>query len=254
MKHFVLFVLLASFWTNSCTQKKSFLTYTQKYFTKEGTIIHDGGRPKIDLEIHWFSSQNGVADSINKKIFQTIARFTYSEYSQIGKTKSYEELVDFYIEDAYQIALEGEEGYASSYLELSTDVHYQTSDLLNISLTYQGYIGGAAHENYGVYSMFFDPKTGEKISLEDIFIHKEEFKKVSERFFRKQYEIPEQENINSYGFWFENDTFELPPNIIITQDKIFLFYNPYEIGSYAEGMLIIEIPISKAKKFLKYVN
>ena len=34
---------------------------------------------------------------------------------------------------------------------------------------------------------------------------------------------------------FEDDTFHLPQNIFYTDKGLLLFYNPYEVASYAEG-------------------
>jgi len=246
---FFLFVLFSLFFINSHAQNNNNkLTSTKKFFVREGTIIHQDARPKIDIEIDWFESKNGVADSINQKIFKKITSFVSSEQNKI---ENYQKLIDFYIEDIYREAFEGEDRYAASNIEVSTYVSYQTSDLLNISLNYEGYIGGAAHGFRGIYSLFFDLKTGEEIFLNDLFIDSEEFKKVAESFFRKEYEIPDHENINSVGFWFENDTFELPKNILITQDKIILFYNTYEIACYADGAKIVEIPKEKVKNLIR---
>jgi len=262
MKHFVLktlkfllFSLFFLFFANLNAQKLPF-TYTIKTFAKEGTIIHEEGRPKIDLDVHWFDSEKNkiVADSINKQIFKKIAWFVYSEGEE---TENYEELVDFYIEDVYRIAFEGEPGYAASNLEVSTVLYYLSPDLLNISLNYNGYVGGAAHRFYGNWSLFFNPKTGEEIPLEALFIDIEAFKKVAEEAFRKEYNISPDGNINDSGddyFWFREDTFELPQNILIREDELVLFYNPYEIASYASGQQIVEIPMRKVKKFLKYVD
>jgi len=128
---------------NSYAQKTHKLTYTKKSFIRESTIIQEDGQPKIDLKIDWFNSNNDIADSINKKIFNHIADFTcYEGYGDNQKIGNYEEMVDFYIEDIYRVAFEGEEGYARSELELSTAVYYQTCDLLNVVLIYSGYIGG----------------------------------------------------------------------------------------------------------------
>jgi len=101
MKHFalktlkfLLFSLFLLFFANLNAQKKLPFTYTIKTFAKEGTIVHEEGRPKIDLEVHWFDSKKNkiVADSINKQLFKKIAWFVYSEGEDAG---TYEEMVDF---------------------------------------------------------------------------------------------------------------------------------------------------------------
>jgi len=243
---YLLFSFFALSSINLNAQKKSNLTYTIKTFIKEGTIVHEGGQPKIDLEVHWFDSKKNkiAADSINRQVFKKVAWFVYSEGEE---TKNYEELVDFYIEDVYRIAFEGEHRYAASSLEISTVIYYLSPDLLNISLNYNGYVGGAAHEYYGNWSLFFDPKTGKEILLEDLFTDREAFKKT----FRKEYNISPDGNINDSGddhFRFKENTFELPDNMMIREDELVLFYNPYEIPQ------IVKIPMRKVKKFLKYVN
>jgi len=253
---FILFSLFALFSINTNAQKKSPFTHTIKTFAKEGKIVHEDGQPKIDLKVHWFDSKKNkmVTDSINKQVFKKIAWFVYSEGEE---TETYEELVDFYIEDVYRVAFEGERSYASSNLDISTIVYYLSSGLLNIALNYHGYVGGAAHGFYGNWSLFFDPKTGKEIPLEDLFIDREAFKQIAEVAFRKQYNILPNGNINDSGddyFWFKEDTFELPQNILIREDEVVLFYNPYEIASYASGTIIVEIPMRKVKKILKYVN
>jgi|GEM_PF-4642802 len=82
MKHFFpnkanhfLLVCFSLLFINSYAQKTHKLTYTKKSFVRESTIIHEDGQPKID----WFNSNDGIADSINKKIFNHIADFIYYE-------------------------------------------------------------------------------------------------------------------------------------------------------------------------------
>ncbi len=68
---------------------------------------------------------------------------------------------------------------------------------------------------------------------------------------RKENQIPEGGSINATGFWFENDGFYLPETFGISKKSITLHYNQYEIASYAEGPITIEIPLTEVKEWLK---
>ena len=50
---------------------------------------------------------------------------------------------------------------------------------------------------------------------------------------------------------FEENQFTLPENIGLSADAIVLHYNPYEVASYADGSLILEIPLEKGLAFLE---
>ena len=78
------------------------------------------------------------------------------------------------------------------------------------------------------------------------------YKVDSEKEFRKKYKIPEGENINAKGFFFENDKFALPENIAVTKNRVILVYNRYEAASYAEGELKLSIPKNKVAQWLIY--
>jgi len=227
--------------------QEKLLSYKEKVYAKEKTKNCQGKCPTIKLEIIEFNPKNKAGKLINENILDVICRMNYPEDHQI---KNYKGLVDNFVEDYYQMSLDSLYSvYGYAYLNVSTNVSFQNSNVINLSMNVDCYYGGA-HGNYGVFSMFFDPKTGHEIPLEKLFTDKEEFRQIAESFFRKEFKIPEQENINSPGFWFENDTFDISKNIVITQDKVTLFYNPYEIASYADGMLIVEIPMEKVKNLI----
>jgi len=50
---------------------------------------------------------------------------------------------------------------------------------------------------------------------------------------------------------FEENQFRLPENIGLAADAIILHYNPYEVASYADGSLILEISLEKGLAFLE---
>ena len=108
---------------------------------------------------------------------------------------------------------------------------------------------GGAHGYRGLSFLNFDPGTGEVYSHQDIFTP--EFKDLVEKKFREEQSIPPEANINSTGFWFEDESFHLPSNIGFENNKVLLVYNAYEIAAYSAGDIYIEIPKEEIESYLK---
>ncbi len=111
---------------------------------------------------------------------------------------------------------------------------------------------GGAHGYGGVAYINIDPKTGKRISNKALFKSYAEFKEYAEKVFRSTYEILESESINSTGFFFENDTFSLPENIGFTEQEVILYYNPYEISSYAQGAIEIKLDKQEVASYFTF--
>ena len=124
----------------------------------------------------------------------------------------------------------------------------ETPEVISIKYKLALFTGGA-HGYTSITYLNFNPETGDLLTNDEIF--KPEFKDYAEKLFRKKNEIPEDSSINSTGFFFEDDKFQLPQNVGILKNKIVLRYNAYEVASYAEGGIQLEIPMDKAKDFIK---
>ena len=127
---------------------------------------------------------------------------------------------------------------------------YEDPSLLTIKLDTYIFTGGA--HGYGATRYLnFDKKTGAELSGIELLNDAEAFSEFAEKVFREKYDISEEAPINSTGFMFEENRFKLPENIGLSADAIVLHYNPYEVASYADGSLILEIPLEKGLVFLE---
>jgi hypothetical protein len=127
---------------------------------------------------------------------------------------------------------------------------YEDPALLTIKLDTYVFTGGA--HGYGATRYLnFDKATGEEVDGYELLKNPGEFSDYAEKIFRNQYNIPDDAPINSTGFMFEENRFRLPENIGLDAGNIVLHYNPYEAASYADGALILEIPLEQAREFLK---
>jgi hypothetical protein len=99
--------------------------------------------------------------------------------------------------------------------------------------------------------MNIDPKTGEELTTNNLFINKKDFAAFAEKKFRKQQNIPSGESINATGLWFAGEKFHLPESVGFTKDSLIFVYNQYDIASFSEGPIELKIALKDAAPFLK---
>jgi hypothetical protein len=128
-------------------------------------------------------------------------------------------------------------------------VAYTSEKIVNIEIDHYTFTGGA--HGYSVKrSLIFDLETGKSIIHKSLFKDLMGFTKFAEARFRKQFNIAPNTPINSGGLMFENETFSLPETIFLTNKGLLLYYNTYEIASYANGPQQLLIPYAEANAFL----
>lgn len=170
------------------------------------------------------------------------------DYQEMKNLGSLEELAQRFIDDYEASAEEFPEYNIPWEASVEGRIVHETPEL--ISLEYKtGLFTGGAHGYTSVSFLNLNPETGEIFSNKDLFTAG--FDKYAEKIFRKKNNIPEEGPINSTGFFFEEDTFQLPKNIGFLKNKIILRYNAYEVASYSEGGIQLVIPMEEAEEFIK---
>lgn len=110
---------------------------------------------------------------------------------------------------------------------------------------------GGAHGYSGERSLLFNATTGRSLKYADIFNDVKAFTAFAEKKFREKFKIPAGKNINATGLMFENDKFVLPQNIFFTKNGLLLYYNAYEVASYAEQQKELLLPYEQVQQYLK---
>ncbi|MFD0977386.1 DUF3298 and DUF4163 domain-containing protein [Salinimicrobium gaetbulicola] len=253
MTHHILRILVICLILSSCQDEKKPkelpLRFEKKSLTKkagQNCDTDDYDCTIISLEVIKAKGPENISEEINKVLEEEVISLIASEENP--GIENLEALAEIFISD-YLKASESfsEEPAWEAYVNES--IYKKTDNLICIGITAEIFSGGA-HGYKSITFLNFDPKTGEELTWKDIFT--EDFKGFAEEKFRSEFEIPAGENINSTGFWFENDTFQLPSNIGFSEDKVILAYNIYEIAPYAEGDFYLEIPLDEARQFLKF--
>lgn len=226
------------------------LAFKSETYTKKSNVACRETCTNVSIDVPVAQHMPVAADSINNKIFNTVRSIVYfGEKPYNGK--SYQEIMDSFIR-AYEDMKKDfpNDPMAPWEASIKGSVAYKTDSIINIKITSYMFTGGA--HGYGAEkSVLFDTQTGKSLQHADIFSDLNGFTAYAEKKFREKFKVPAGKNINATGFLFENDKFALPQNIFYTDKGLLLYYNPYEIASYADQQKELLLPYSEIEKFLK---
>lgn len=134
--------------------------------------------------------------------------------------------------------------------KIEGNLTYEDENILTIKLDSYLFTGGA-HGYSTSRFLNFDKKKGQELERSELFKDMDAFQDFAEEKFRLREQIPETDPINSTGFMFEGDSFYLPQNIGYTQNGLQLFYEQYEVASYADGPITLTFPYIEIEKFMQ---
>lgn len=208
----------------------------------------DADCPRIRVNYLKFRENGEAAKTINEHNEQQIVKI-FSNAEADTDAKNITTALDEFIADYKNFKNDFPDSPAGYEVETSQNVIHQNKKLLVLKTEFYIFTGGAHGYGATLYENF-NSKTGEVIKNKDLFTDMAGFKTFAEKEFRKKFKVPEGDNINSKGFFFENDAFALPENIAITEDEVLLIYNQYEAASYAEGQLTLNFKKEQVAQWL----
>lgn len=134
---------------------------------------------------------------------------------------------------------------------VTTTISYEDKNIITLQIDSYLFTGGAHGYNTTHY-LNFDKLKAIELNTEELFKDFTDFERYAESKFRTQEGLSSDDAINSTGFMFETGTFYLPENIGYTKEGLQLFYEQYEIASYADGPIVLTFPYSELKPYLLY--
>ena len=159
------------------------------------------------------------------------------------------------IPDQRQIsARERRQQYAEQRHHTSHNKHHILpvyKDLYTLSMFAYEYSGGA-HGNYGTQLYQFT-QAGNRLSWKDILLPDAEkaIQPLLQKAIAQHLEIPTTTPVAEMGLFIQNNTIPLAYSFALTEKGLRLIYNPYEIASYAVGMIDITIPYAALSNVVK---
>ena len=203
--------------------------------------------PKVSIEIPKALDQTTLSKTINTALEEElIAILSFDSEEEID---SIEKALKSFNDGYFQLQELYEDEPNDWEADIKGLVSFEDSQFITITLDSYLFTGGA-HGYSSTRFLNFNKLTANEIDNEGLFENSLKFSKFAESLFRKAEKIPEEKSINHTGFMFERDSFYLPENIGFTKKGLKLLYNPYEVASFSDGIIEIEIPHKEIKKYL----
>jgi hypothetical protein len=161
-----------------------------------------------------------------------------------------EELASGFIKDYENFINEFSETAIGWYLKIESNILQKSEKYLSFQIHIESFTGGA-HPNSSTSYYIYDVKSSKELVLTDIVSDTVEFKNIIEKAFRSQAGIAENASLADAGYWIEDGDFYLNNNIGLTEDKIIIHFNPYEIAPYSMGPTTIELEKTAVANNLK---
>ncbi len=192
------------------------------------------------------SADADVKDQINNSIMEYLLQLLSDQPEAKPDQQSLQEVANDFFRDYQEFSFGGFDMPWELYC--SSEVTYANEKLFSVSLNSYRFTGGA-HPNTFTSMFNFDLDGGRLLSVDDIVVDYEAFKKIAEEIFRFERQIDPEVPLQEAGFFMES--FQLSTNFAFTSEGIKLYYNPYEIAPYAAGITEIIIPYSRLAGVLK---
>ena len=127
---------------------------------------------------------------------------------------------------------------------------FNANDLLCLRMHRDVYLGGA-HNAFGATHLIFDLKTGNSLGISDIFKpgYKPEVTAMVEDAFRKYFDLEPGQPLSTPGPL--DPEWTLNGNLMLNEEGLGFYYDPYEIGPFSIGAPQAVIPLTKLRPWLQ---
>ncbi|MDO1512658.1 DUF3298 and DUF4163 domain-containing protein [Maribacter confluentis] len=237
------FCLLTLFFILSCETKEELIFEPLSISKKECQDCSF-----VTINVPKAIGNSKLANAINIAISEEI--ISWLSFNETGKANNIKEGIDAFITDYNELKNKYPEESMPWEATINGDIVFDNGQILTIQLKSYLFTGGA-HGINSVRFLNFDKLNATELYREELFTSIETITSYAEEAFRTQEHIPKEADINSTGFMFETETYYLPENIGYTDDGLLLYYEPYEIASYADGPITLLLPYKEVNSYLK---
>ncbi len=231
----------------SCAENPPALQWEMK--NVHDTFCPDGEETRecavVDLNYPLFRGH--LSDSLNRLILNTLCLNLVND----SPCQRIDAIAQDFINEYKAFLAEMPGDFAGWELKQQINVIYDSDKVLAMLHKFYAYTGGA-HGMPGEYYITIEKDSGHLLVLDDILdsTKRSEFLAVARKQFYQQRDIPAGQTLTDAGYWFDKDEFFLPDNFTINDDGLLFLYNPYEIASYADGMIELSLAYSEIQSFL----
>jgi hypothetical protein len=133
--------------------------------------------------------------------------------------------------------------------QTATYVLYQQGNLLSLGFFRYNFSGGA-HGNYGLTPASYDLRTGRRLRYDDIFrpAAAQQLPALLGQAVRPQLNLKPGESLDKELFV---SKMPITHNMYLTASGAVFVYQPYEIASYAQGEIVVFVPLASLRPLLR---
>ncbi|MCF7801586.1 MAG: DUF3298 and DUF4163 domain-containing protein [Candidatus Marinimicrobia bacterium] len=239
--------------TTSRQQSVSPDTLVNRYqdFTKSMGNCDSLSMGCVRVEMRYPVFTQPLEDSVIGILNDVVQRFILATHDGAGMATGLETFSKQFFND-YQIMQEDIPDYRVNWeLIRRVEVLLNLPEVISLKSMEYAFTGGA-HGMSATRLASYRTETGEKIKLSDILLpdFDQQLQTIGEKSFRRQWEIPADQDLDEAGFWFEKNQFRLSNNYAVTSNGLIFLYNPYEVAPYSFGTLELVVEFSEIRDLL----
>lgn len=138
------------------------------------------------------------------------------------------------------------------FRELKIAIEFINPDMLGLRISAYEFSGGA-HGNDTTQFRNYDLRTGQRLSLNDLFKpgYQKALNQEAEKVFRTQKQLTRWQSLEAAGFTFPNNRFAINNTLLMTPTGLVVHFNTYEIAPYVSGPTEIEMDYSAISDWIK---
>lgn len=229
-------------------EKKFSFSYNMSRIDKKDSECASPSCTEVIVNYPTFASHAAPTNDLIVKALNT--QMNEYLYKTTGNETT-EQLSQLFIKSYQDYRKEFPETQTPWYINLDASVSFTTRGFMSIAISNTSYTGGA-HPNSSMTYLNIS-NDGEVLDKWTNFFNEEyKIKDLIERKFREQHNMTSSESFAEKGFQFENDEFSLSSNFGFNKAGLIVYYNAYEIASYAEGSIVVTVPFSELRGMYKY--
>lgn len=218
--------------------------YEKVYYKTFGNCDNKLDCAEFKIEYPELISTSNVLDSINSFINDEVLNLPFNEDNYSSLNEISDSLFSSYI----SVQRSFPDYHTGWYLKSKISVSLSNDSILSLKKESDIFTGGA-NSNYSIFLSNFDLNSGKLLSLDNIVTNGSisTLNSIAESIFKKSYGI--KDSFKDKGYWFENNTFELTDNFIISDSGIVFVYNLYDIAPRSAGITNLFIPKDSLTNF-----
>ena len=257
MKTRVIFVICCFALLISCEEKKTNEGQSQslpRVLIKEIFISFDNCDQDSTTCTYVFIGYPEFSDTTMSdfnNIISTKLRVTASRYfREESITGTFEHIAQSFIKDYMGFKIDFPEYQIGWYVKVFSEITYESEDIFSFRIDSESYTGGA-HPNSNTEFYVIEKASKKELSTADIISDTSQFKNLLEQEFRRIKGMSGEQSFADRGYYINDGDFLLNNNIGISDTKVMVHFNPYEIAPYSEGATTIEMSKNDLKSVLK---